>query len=115
MPITFGPNIVEGKVHKQKKKTEADGEKAALRELQTLLSSKNRKPCNCEAQVHDLLENCLRCGRLTCTAEAAGLCFTCGSLVLSQEQRERLNKYIDVKQHIASSAGPSQSCDSVHR
>lgn len=98
MPVTFGPTIVEGQVYRGKKKTDGDDEKRALAELQTILNAKGRRICDCEAQVHDLLENCLNCGRLTCESEGPGKCLYCGSLVLSQEQRDRLKKFIDISQ-----------------
>lgn len=97
MPVIFGPEIVEGKVYRGKRKNE-DEEKQALAELQSILNEKNRRSCDCEAQVHDLLENCLNCGRLTCVAEGPGKCFSCGSIVLSQEQRDRLRKHVDILQ-----------------
>jgi hypothetical protein len=96
MPVTFGAEIKEGKVYRGKKKTEDEEEKRAFVELQSLLNAKNRKSCDCEAQIHDLLENCLNCGRLTCVSEGPGKCFFCGNLVVDQSQRERLKKYIDL-------------------
>lgn len=98
MPISFGPTIVEGKVYRGKKKNDDDEEKQAFAELQLILNSKNRKACDCEAQVHELLENCLNCGRLTCESEGPGKCFSCGSIVVSQGQREKLKKHIDIMQ-----------------
>lgn len=109
MPV-FGPDFVEGKVYRGKKKTEEDEERLALQELQSILNSRNRRSCDCEAQVHDLLENCLNCGRLTCTAEGPGKCFSCGSIILEQTQRDRLQKHIDIVQSaIGNKAGPSSS------
>lgn len=98
MPVTFGPTFKEGKVYRGKRRTEEDEERQALEELQAILNAKNRRSCDCEAQIHDLLENCLNCGRLTCEAEGSGKCFSCGSLVLSQEQRDRLRNHIDIVQ-----------------
>uniref|UniRef100_A0A6G1SBJ0 Activating signal cointegrator 1 n=1 Tax=Aceria tosichella TaxID=561515 RepID=A0A6G1SBJ0_9ACAR len=96
MPVTFGAEIKEGKVYRGKRKTEDEDEKRAFVELQSLLNTKNRRSCDCEAQIHDLLENCLNCGRLTCVSEGPGKCFFCGNLVVDQAQRERLKKYIDL-------------------
>lgn len=108
MPI-FGPDFVEGKVYRGKKKTEEDEERLALSELQSILNSRNRRSCDCEAQVHELLENCLNCGRLTCTAEGPGKCFSCGSIVLDEKQRERLQKHIDIVQSASSRKAGSSS------
>lgn len=103
MPLAFGPNIVEGRVYRGKRRQDNDDEKRAIRELQTILAIKNRKSCDCEAQVHDLLENCLSCGRLTCISEGPGKCFSCGNIVLSEEQRARIGKYVEISQAIPTS------------
>lgn len=48
---------------------------------------KGRHKCNCEAKRHDLINNCLNCGRIVCTQEGAGPCFFCGELVCSPDQQ----------------------------
>lgn len=110
MPVFLEAAIVEkqGRLYRGKKRTEEDEEKLALSELQSILNSKYRKVCDCEAQVHDLLENCLNCGRLTCVAEGPGKCFHCSSIVLREDQRERFKKFIDIAQ-------PSHSSQQVSR
>jgi len=108
MPLFLAPAIVEkqGKVYRGKKKSEEEEERRVISELQSILNYKNRKICDCEAQVHDLLQNCLNCGRLTCVAEGPGKCFHCSSLVLSEEQRERFKMHIDVSQHFPGESVP---------
>lgn len=99
MPLSFAPTIVDGKVYRSKKKQhqqDKEDEEQAFKELQLILSKKNRKPCDCEAQIHYLVENCLNCGRLTCTFEGPGKCLFCGSIILSQAQRSKLSKFIDI-------------------
>lgn len=103
MPITFAPTIKQGKVYRGKTKTAKEEEESALAELQSILNTKNRRSCDCEAQIHDLLENCLNCGRLTCEAEGPGKCFCCGSVILNNDQRERLKKHVDIVQSFPSS------------
>lgn len=98
MPLVLRADVVEGKVYRGRKKRDDDEEARAFRDLQTILSYKNRKTCDCEAQVHDLLENCLNCGRLSCIAEGPGKCFTCGNLILEASQRDHFKKYIDMMQ-----------------
>lgn len=100
MPLAFGPNIVEGRVYRGKRRQDDDDEKQAIKELQTILANKNRRSCDCEAQSHDLLENCLSCGRLTCNLEGPGKCFNCGNIVLNEDQRVRIGKHIDILQKI---------------
>lgn len=108
MPLVFGPNFVEGKVYRGKKKKDEDEETQALREIQSILSNKNRRMCDCEAQIHDLVENCLGCGRLTCSTEGPGKCFHCGNLVIGHEQRDRLQKHIDIFQAIPATSSSAQ-------
>lgn len=40
-----------------------------------------RHPCDCLAQKHKLVNNCLSCGRIVCDQEGSGPCLFCGSLV----------------------------------
>lgn len=100
MPLAFGPDIVEGRVYRGKRRQDNDEEKQAIKELQTILANKNRRSCDCEAQIHELLENCLSCGRLTCTSEGPGKCFSCGNIVLTEDQRARIGKHVEVTQAI---------------
>lgn len=104
MPLAFGASVVEGKVYRGKKKRD-DEEDSALKELQKILAYKNRKMCDCEAQIHELLENCLNCGRLSCIVEGSGKCFTCGNLILDASQRNRFKQFIDIMQAQPSQAG----------
>ncbi|QDZ19187.1 zf-C2HC5 domain-containing protein [Chloropicon primus] len=45
-----------------------------------------RKHCNCHATRHDLLANCLSCGRIVCTQEGEGPCLFCGALVVRDRE-----------------------------
>lgn len=98
MPLALRADIVEGKTYRSKKKRDDDEENKAIIEIQGILARKNRRSCDCEAQLHDLLENCLNCGRLSCVEEGPGKCFTCGNIVLNSDQRNRFKKYIDMLQ-----------------
>ncbi|KAH0619930.1 hypothetical protein JD844_014369 [Phrynosoma platyrhinos] len=40
-----------------------------------------RHPCECLAQKHKLINNCLTCGRIVCEQEGSGPCLFCGTLV----------------------------------
>lgn len=44
---------------------------------------KERSICGCQARLHSLVNNCLRCGRIVCEKEGAGNCFYCGYNVSS--------------------------------
>ncbi|XP_026671864.1 activating signal cointegrator 1 isoform X2 [Ceratina calcarata] len=52
---------------------------------------KGRHKCNCEATKHNLINNCLNCGRIVCTQEGSGPCFFCEELVCSQEEQAILS------------------------
>ncbi|XP_011639868.1 activating signal cointegrator 1 [Pogonomyrmex barbatus] len=47
---------------------------------------KGRHKCDCEASKHQLINNCLNCGRIVCLQEGPGPCLFCGELVCSPEQ-----------------------------
>ncbi|GIZ03906.1 activating signal cointegrator 1 [Caerostris extrusa] len=49
-----------------------------------------RRECNCEASKHDLINNCLECGRIVCKQEGSGPCFTCGNLVCTPKEQEAI-------------------------
>lgn len=40
-----------------------------------------RHSCECLAQKHTLINNCISCGRIVCEQEGSGPCLFCGSLV----------------------------------
>lgn len=40
-----------------------------------------RNTCECLAQKHKLINNCLSCGRIVCEQEGSGPCLFCGTLV----------------------------------
>ncbi|KAF5275376.1 hypothetical protein FQA39_LY06833 [Lamprigera yunnana] len=49
-------------------------------------SKEGRQPCNCEAKTHQLINNCLKCGRIVCAQEGSGPCFFCDTLVCTNEE-----------------------------
>ncbi|XP_011869583.1 PREDICTED: activating signal cointegrator 1 [Vollenhovia emeryi] len=51
---------------------------------------KGRHKCDCEANRHALINNCLTCGRIVCVQEGSGPCFFCGELVCSPEEQTLL-------------------------
>jgi len=52
---------------------------------------KGRHKCNCQASKHDLINNCLNCGRIVCKQEGSGPCVVCNELVCSNEEKLLLN------------------------
>lgn len=52
---------------------------------QTIMLEGRRK-CDCQASEHDLINNCLSCGRIVCSQEGSGPCVFCGELVCTEEE-----------------------------
>ncbi|KAE8617389.1 hypothetical protein XENTR_v10009057 [Xenopus tropicalis] len=51
-----------------------------------------RYPCECLAQKHRLINNCMTCGRIVCEQEGSGPCMFCGSLVCTKEELDILQR-----------------------
>ncbi|XP_040899900.1 activating signal cointegrator 1 [Toxotes jaculatrix] len=51
-----------------------------------------RHACECLAQKHKLINNCITCGRIVCEQEGSGPCLFCGSLVCTKEEQEILQR-----------------------
>lgn len=51
---------------------------------------KGRRVCHCEASEHNLINNCLSCGRIVCEQEGSGPCLYCGEIVCSEEEKQAL-------------------------
>lgn len=49
-----------------------------------------RHSCECLAQKHNLINNCMSCGRIVCEQEGSGPCIFCGSLVRKQPVLDHL-------------------------
>ncbi|CAB3242411.1 unnamed protein product [Arctia plantaginis] len=52
---------------------------------------KGRHRCDCQAAKHELINNCLQCGRIVCTQEGSGPCLFCGNLVCTPEEQREIN------------------------
>ncbi|GMR35219.1 hypothetical protein PMAYCL1PPCAC_05414, partial [Pristionchus mayeri] len=65
---------------------------AVAKQVTTKKQLPGRHPCSCQARIHELVRNCLGCGKIVCTQEGSGPCFFCGTLVCTKEQREVLNR-----------------------
>lgn len=64
------------------------------KEFPSLQQSKTMKVervlCNCVAQRHPLINNCLNCGKVICESEGEGPCMFCGNIVSRKN-----NTYLD--------------------
>lgn len=52
-----------------------------------------RHACECQASKHDLVNNCIECGRIVCEQEGSGPCFFCGNLVCSSREEQILSSH----------------------
>ncbi|KPJ03219.1 Activating signal cointegrator 1 [Papilio xuthus] len=52
---------------------------------------KGRHHCDCQASKHELINNCLQCGRVVCKQEGSGPCLFCGNLVCTPEEQKEIN------------------------
>ncbi|KAJ2721941.1 hypothetical protein GGI07_003645 [Coemansia sp. Benny D115] len=72
-----------GQIRREKQKQKEAEEKKMLR------AQRKRIKCECQATDHELLTNCLSCGRIVCDREGPGSCMFCGSEVESPDQQLR--------------------------
>lgn len=93
------PEILPRKQNKKKKQVEKEEKKKPTRfvplyskegEARTSVRLPGRHPCECLAQKHGLINNCISCGRIVCEQEGAGPCYFCGLLVCSKVEEEVL-------------------------
>ena len=52
----------------------------------------SRSKCNCMAQIHSLVNNCLGCGRVVCEREGSGPCLFCGNPVYPNNDEDMENE-----------------------
>ncbi|KAI9030823.1 putative zinc finger motif, C2HC5-type-domain-containing protein [Phycomyces nitens] len=87
------PKASSSSSDKQQKKKKEITLETAFKELQIKANDNKRKPCQCQATKHPLLDiapNCLNCGKIICTLEGPGPCTFCGTEILSDEQKINL-------------------------
>jgi hypothetical protein len=61
--------------------------------------------CGCFGTEHDVINNCLNCGRIVCAREGERPCPYCGELVLSNETLEDPDRCIEVIERIHEKIG----------
>ena len=70
----------EGTIGQKKKKAPSKKQKQVRQQENRAPSAKFvRKPCDCQALVHALVNNCLKCGKIICAREGEGPCMFCGA------------------------------------
>ncbi|CAK1553049.1 unnamed protein product [Leptosia nina] len=84
--VTPVPNVEDSKSKKKTKYVNLYSQEG--KNAQVILI-KGRHFCECQASKHELVNNCVHCGRIVCKQEGSGPCLFCGHLVCTpQEQRE---------------------------
>ncbi|CAH0713138.1 unnamed protein product, partial [Brenthis ino] len=56
-----------------------------------VITLKGRHHCDCQASKHELINNCLQCGRIVCKQEGSGPCLFCGNLVCTPDEQREIN------------------------
>ncbi|CAG9133973.1 unnamed protein product [Plutella xylostella] len=51
-----------------------------------------RHHCECQASKHELVNNCVQCGRIVCKQEGSGPCLFCGNLVCTPAEQREINQ-----------------------
>ncbi|XP_037295269.1 activating signal cointegrator 1-like [Manduca sexta] len=82
------PPEPEGKVKKKTKYVNLYSQEGKNAQVVLL---KGRHHCDCQASKHELINNCLQCGRVVCKQEGSGPCLFCGNLVCTPEEQRELN------------------------
>ncbi|KAJ1894593.1 hypothetical protein LPJ66_005099 [Kickxella alabastrina] len=78
-------------------------------------ATRKRVKCECQATDHELLTNCLECGRIVCASEGPGPCMFCGNDVqgpdqqLQQHMRRLLYRASNTEQPDATTQTPSKA------
>ncbi|KAF4525539.1 hypothetical protein B566_EDAN015847 [Ephemera danica] len=89
LPVITDDNSMQGKSKKKNKYVNLYSQEGQQKDVVLL---KGRHLCTCEASLHNLINNCLKCGRIVCEQEGAGPCLFCETEIAIQK-RDRLLEY----------------------
>jgi len=81
----FKKKTDEQKVRKKNNYVPLYGKNGELHSKAVMLPGRNM--CECQAQKHKLINNCLSCGRIVCDQEGSGPCLFCGELVCTSDEK----------------------------
>ncbi|CAH2042631.1 unnamed protein product, partial [Iphiclides podalirius] len=84
------PHILEAD-SKSKKKTKYVNLYSQEGKNAQVVLLKGRHRCDCQASKHELINNCLQCGRVVCKQEGSGPCLFCGNLVCTPQEQKEIN------------------------
>ncbi|XP_071794721.1 activating signal cointegrator 1-like [Asterias amurensis] len=95
LPASVTPvsqQLTEDQAHKQgaKRKQKYVALYSKEGEARSEIHLTGRHWCECQAQKHSLVANCLKCGRVVCSQEGSGPCLFCGSMVCTKAEQEVL-------------------------
>lgn len=103
---------------KKKKPVKIELNKQNVQKLQKELNGpafQSKKICYCMAATHELIGNCLACGKIVCALEGRGPCMFCGHMVVPKGEIPQTlpdeKSYIQALQHKEKLLGFDQNAD----
>lgn len=85
IPATSSESRTSQKVNQVSSKKKKAGKTISLAEAaKGSIVFQQGRPCACQARRHNLVSNCLSCGKIVCEQEGEGPCNFCGALVLKE-------------------------------
>nr|AFK42251.1 unknown [Medicago truncatula] len=85
IPATSSESRTSHKVNQVSSKKKKAGKTISLAEAaKGSIVFQQGRPCACQARRHNLVSNCLSCGKIVCEQEGEGPCNFCGALVLKE-------------------------------
>jgi len=85
IPATSNESRTSQKVNQVSSKKKKAGKTISLAEAaKGSIVFQQGRPCACQARRHNLVSNCLSCGKIVCEQEGEGPCNFCGALVLKE-------------------------------
>ncbi|KAJ8029259.1 Activating signal cointegrator 1 [Holothuria leucospilota] len=90
LPMQNGGSAAPSKVSPKRSKTKYVSLYSAEGEARSTIQLAGRHYCECQAQKHKLISNCIKCGRVVCAQEGSGPCLFCGELVCTKQESEYL-------------------------
>lgn len=72
-------------------------------QMNDVILLKGRHKCDCQASKHNLINNCMQCGRIVCEQEGSGSCLFCGNLVCTEDELRLISSSSKKGEHLKKS------------
>jgi len=69
----------------------ANTSKKSVKPTPSSSKTSQRQSCDCQAQLHELINNCTSCGKIVCALEGPGPCLFCGTMIRPRHPRSGQN------------------------